>query len=76
MVEQRVFKVFVEVFDIPTDEDKSKLHYNEHPKWDSLAHMALVAGLETEFDCMLDMDEILDMSSFEIAVKTMENHVD
>jgi len=74
MIEERVFKVFVEIFEIPKDQNKAELVYNEYPKWDSLGHMGLVAGLEAEFDCMLDMEEILDMSSFEIAVKTMEGH--
>ena len=33
--------------------------------------MTLVAGLEDEFDCMLEMDDILDMSSFDKVCKIM-----
>lgn len=74
MIEERVLKVFAESLNVPKDVDKSKLIYNEYPSWDSLGHMGLVAALEAEFDCMLEMDEILDMSSFEIAVATMQKH--
>lgn len=39
------------------------LEYNTIPQWDSVAHMALIANLEGEFDIMLDTDDIIDMSS-------------
>ncbi len=39
------------------------LEYNSIPQWDSTAHMALVALLEGEFEIMLDIDDIIDMSS-------------
>ena len=35
--------------------------------------MTLVAGLEEAFDCMLDMDDILDMSSYDRALDIMAN---
>lgn len=37
--------------------------YNQQPEWDSVAHMALVAELESVFDVMLDTEDILAMSS-------------
>jgi len=39
------------------------LEYNTIPQWDSVAHMALIAALEDEFDIMMDTDDIIDMSS-------------
>jgi acyl carrier protein len=33
--------------------------------------MTLIAALEVEFDCMLEMDDILAMSSFEKACEIM-----
>ena len=32
------------------------------------------AALEDEFDCMLDMEDILDMSSYDKAVQIMAKH--
>jgi acyl carrier protein len=37
--------------------------------------MALVAALEQEFDCMLEMDDIIDMSSYSKALEIMRNYV-
>ena len=39
------------------------LAYNSLKEWDSVAHMALVVELETEFDVMFDTDDILGMST-------------
>jgi acyl carrier protein len=36
--------------------------------------MTLIAALETEVDCMLEMDDILDMSSFSKAVEIMKKY--
>lgn len=75
-IDDRVFKVFAEIFKLPEGVDKDKLIYNEYPGWDSVAHMNLVAGLETEFDCMLEMEHILDMSSFQKCVEIIGGYVE
>ena len=36
--------------------------------------MMLVAGLEEAFDCMLDMEDILDMSSYDKALNIMAKY--
>ena len=40
-----------------------QLSYNSVKQWDSVAHMALVAALETEFNVMMDTEEIIALSS-------------
>lgn len=55
---------FREVLALPAGADVTALAYQEHPSWDSVAHMRLVAALETTFDLMLETDQILDMGSF------------
>lgn len=73
-MEDRVFAQFVDVLGLDSSASRAELIYNEHPGWDSVAHMTLVAALETEFDCMLEMDDILDMSSFSKAVEIMQKY--
>jgi acyl carrier protein len=43
---------------------EDSLEYNSIPEWDSVAHMKMVAAIETAFDIMLDTEDIIDMSSF------------
>lgn len=70
-VSDRVFGVFQRVLHLPDHLPLDALVYNQFPGWDSVAHMTIVAKLEESFDCMLDMQDILDMSSFQKAVYIM-----
>lgn len=63
-MEKQILEIFCDVFSVPADVDTSELIYNDYPGWDSVGHMTLVAALEEKFDCMLEMDDILDMSSY------------
>jgi len=68
-VEKRLGNVFREVFELNDLPERSELIYNQFPKWNSLGHMSLVAAIETEFDCILETDDILAMSSFQRALE-------
>lgn len=70
-MKDKINKVFKDAIGVDPTQSGVQLVYNETPGWDSVAHMSLVAGLETEFDCMLDMDDVLDMSSYEKAIEIM-----
>ena len=48
---------------VPLERITDDLAYNSLKEWDSVAHMALVVELETEFDVMFDTDDILGMST-------------
>ena len=43
-----------------------ELEYRSIPQWDSVAHMQLVAEIEDTYDIMLDIDDVIAMSSFEV----------
>ena len=66
--------MFVDVLSLKPGAAGAGLVYNESEGWDSIGHMRLVAALEDEFDCMLDMEDILDMSSYDKAVEIMAKH--
>lgn len=57
-------KAFEENFGINEAEKIDILEYNSIPEWDSVGHMGLMASLEDEFEIMMDMDDIVDFSSF------------
>lgn len=72
---EKVDAVFTQVLSLGPDVDRSTLEYNVTPGWDSVAHMTLVAGLEEQFDCMLEIDDILDMRNYEKVVEIMTKYV-
>lgn len=58
-------EVFMESFDIK-EEVLATLEYQSIETWDSVGHMVLIAALEEKFDIMIEMDDIIDFSGFEI----------
>ena len=65
---------FTRALGMPPDADFEKATYGETEGWDSAAHMALVAEIETAFDIMLDTEEVIGMSSFRKAREIVTNH--
>ncbi|MGA3006379.1 MAG: acyl carrier protein [Opitutaceae bacterium] len=63
----RLTKCFQEALGIPAEQIVDGLAYNSIKQWDSVAHMALVAAIESEFNVMLNTDDIIGMSSVAVA---------
>lgn len=57
-------QIFTEVLSLDVGVDWSSVEYQRTEGWDSIAHMSLVADIEERFDVMLDVDDVLEMSSF------------
>ena len=51
-------------FGIEKDSLNDSLEYNTIPSWDSVGHMGLIAALEDSFEIMLEMDDIVEFSSY------------
>jgi acyl carrier protein len=65
-------KIFKECFQF--DGDVDELEYQQIPEWDSVAHMQLMAELEEEFEIELDIDDIIDFSSFKVGITILEKY--
>ena len=74
VVRDRVFSAFKESFDLDDDANTAELVYQSYPAWTSVGHMILVAALESEFDTMIDADDILAMNNFEKAITIMSKY--
>lgn len=61
---ERLRVAFRAALSLSDDYDVDSLEYRGIEKWDSLAHMSLVAEIEDAFDVMIDTDDVIDMSSF------------
>ncbi|NUT99558.1 MAG: acyl carrier protein [Saccharothrix sp.] len=67
-IENRLRTVFVEALQLDDDVDVESLKYRDIDAWDSVGHMALVAAIEDEFDVQFETEQVIDMSSFKVAV--------
>jgi acyl carrier protein len=61
---EKYLNAFVKALEV-TPEEAPALVYGQSKAWDSVGHMSLVAALEDAFNIMLEMDDIVDLSSFE-----------
>jgi acyl carrier protein len=65
---------FAQALDLPADTDIEALEIGQHPQWDSIGHMALVAELEDRFGIELDTDDIIDMSSYAKTIEILQRY--
>jgi acyl carrier protein len=56
---------FKKLFELD-DSSLDKLVYQGIPEWDSISHMELMTILEKEFSIEMEIDDIIDFSSFEL----------
>lgn len=63
-MEEKLRKIFASSLGIQADDVQDGLKYATIPQWDSVAHMALIAAIEENFDIMIDAEDVIDMSSF------------
>ena len=61
---EKYVNAFVEALEV-TAADAPTLVYGQSKSWDSVGHMTLIAALEDAFDIMMEMDDIIDLSSFD-----------
>lgn len=74
-MEDKLKSAFVEALGIvPEDTDWQSLRYRGIPEWDSVAHMQLVAEIEDTFDIMLETDDVIGLSSFEVAKQILAKY--
>ena len=70
----KYIKVFTKSFGINKDKLKKDLKYNSISKWDSVGHMNMIAKLEQEFKISMEMDDIIDFSSYKVVIKILKKY--
>lgn len=63
-IKERYDKIFLETLALNVEDLTDALIYNSVPVWDSVGHMTLMAALETEFDIMMETEDIIAFSSY------------
>lgn len=59
----KFIEVFAKALGISKEKVVDSLEYNAISEWDSIGHMSLVNDFETAFDIILEVDDIINMSS-------------
>jgi acyl carrier protein len=65
---------FREALPLPDDVNYDQVVYGQTAGWDSIAHMKLIAAIETQFDVMFTTDELIGLSSFSKARELLQQY--
>ena len=67
-------EAFITAFSINEKVLGPDLKYESIPEWDSIGHMGLIAELEDSFDISMEMDDIIDFSSYDKGIEIMKKY--
>lgn len=74
-IDDKLSDVFRAVLNLDPAADVSSLRQLGTPAWDSLAHVTLVAALESEFGVAVDIEESLELTSYQAVRLYLEERV-
>lgn len=67
-------KVFMDVFGISESDLGDGFTTDNVEKWDSVTQMILVTELENQFDIMIDIDDIYELTSFMKGIEVIRKY--
>ena len=68
-------QAFIETLGVK-GEQLLELEFQSIEAWDSVGHMGLIAALEEKFDIMMDMNDIIELSSYEKGKEILKANYD
>ena len=71
---QKYDKVFIDSFSIDKGKLEKNIEYNSIPAWDSVGHMSRIGNLEEAFNIVLEMDDIIDFSSYNTGKEILKKY--
>jgi|TARA_X000001036_G_scaffold394232_1_gene394414 acyl carrier protein len=70
---EKYSKIFIKIFSIKKAKLKN-LKYQSVPQWDSVGHMSMIGSLEETFKITMDIDDIVDFSSYDKGKKILKKY--
>lgn len=72
---EKLDRAFRTSFGLGDEVDLGETAYGRTDGWDSIAHMQLVAAIETAFGIMMDTEDVVAMNSYRVARRIIrDNH--
>ena len=64
-------QIFIDCFDISASALDQDLKYQSVEEWDSVGHMSLIAEIEEVFEITIDIDDVIEFSSYDEGKKIL-----
>jgi len=71
---EKYSNAFRNAFELGENDNIESLKYQDIAAWDSVGHMSLISELEDAFDIMMDADDIIDFSSYEVGIELLKKY--
>lgn len=71
---EKLIKAFAAALEVAETPEIENYEYRVIPEWDSIGHLRLVNELESEFDIMLDTEDVVGLSSFHKSLEMLARH--
>ncbi len=71
-ISKRIISIVAETFEISEEKISLETSPANTPEWDSFAQMSLVLNIETEFNIVLEFEEIFQIVSLETLIDLVE----
>jgi len=66
--------IFIEIFELDSNNDLSKLSSANHKNWDSMMQVNLIVAVESEFNISIDPDDYEMFNSFQNILQVIEKY--
>lgn len=73
-IKEKYDNVFINCFSVDASALNEKFVYQCVPTWDSVGHMSMVAALEEAFNISMEMDDIIDFSSYNNGIELLKKY--
>ena len=67
-------KIFMNCFSVDESALNDEFVYQCVPAWDSVGHMSMIAEIEDEFVIMMEIDDIIEFSSYSKGFETLAKY--
>lgn len=74
LTKDSIYKLIANVLQVSIDKIEDELAVGDIPEWDSLAHMRIIAALDSELGVELDIEQTLEIEDVEDIVDAVLNN--
>lgn len=74
MNKRKYQECFIKTLQLDEDANLLELEYQGIKEWDSVGHLTLVTEIETVFNIELEVDDVIDFSSYQVGMTILEKY--
>ena len=72
--EEKIINLIAGILEVETGIINKELAVGDIPEWDSLAHMRIIAALESDLGVVLDIEQVLEIEDVEDIIDAVINN--